>query len=106
MPVSGSTQTVLSWALKIEGAREEVRFVDHFGNDTRLISVEGEPRTIAIEASGEVETYNKAGVIGIHRGFAPLWLILGGCAGFVALAGLLLPGRLRRAPLLAPLPAE
>jgi FSR family fosmidomycin resistance protein-like MFS transporter len=38
--------------------------------------------------------------------FAPLWLILGGCAGFVALAGLLLPGGLRRAPLLAPLPAE
>lgn len=39
-------------------------------------------------------------------GFAPLWLILGGCAGFVALAALLLPGRLRRPPLLAPLPAE
>ena len=38
------TQTVLSWALKIEGAREEVRFTDHFGNDTRLFSVEGEPR--------------------------------------------------------------
>ena len=28
----------------IEGAREEVRFADHFGNDTRLISVEGEPQ--------------------------------------------------------------
>jgi FSR family fosmidomycin resistance protein-like MFS transporter len=38
--------------------------------------------------------------------FATLWLALGGCAGFVALAGLLLPGRLRRAPLLAPQPAE
>src|SRR5204863_7278449 len=36
--------------------------------------------------------------------FAPLWLILGGCAGFVALAGLMLPGGLRRAPLLTPLP--
>ena len=30
--------------------------------------------------------------------FAPLWLILAGCAGFVAVAGLFLPGRLRRAP--------
>jgi MFS transporter, FSR family, fosmidomycin resistance protein len=38
--------------------------------------------------------------------FATLWLALGGCAGFVALAGLFLPGRLRRAPLLAPQPAE
>lgn len=45
-------------------------------------------------------TYDRTG------SFATLWLALGGCAGFVALAGLLLPGRLRRAPLLAPQPAE
>src|SRR5215813_7448681 len=39
--------------------------------------------------------------------FATLWLALGACAGFVALAGLFLPGRLRRAaPLLAAQPAE
>jgi FSR family fosmidomycin resistance protein-like MFS transporter len=38
--------------------------------------------------------------------FAPLWLTLAGCAAFVALAGLFLPGRLRPAPLLAPQPAE
>jgi MFS transporter, FSR family, fosmidomycin resistance protein len=39
--------------------------------------------------------------------FAPLWLVLAGGAGFVAVAGLFLPGRLRRgAPRLAPLPAE
>ena len=38
--------------------------------------------------------------------FAGLWLALGGCAGFVALAGLFLPGRLRGVPVLAPQPAE
>jgi len=38
--------------------------------------------------------------------FTTLWLALGGCAGFVALAGVFLPGRLRRVPLLAPQPAE
>jgi MFS transporter, FSR family, fosmidomycin resistance protein len=38
--------------------------------------------------------------------FATLWLALGGCAGLVALAGLFLPGRLRRAPLLTAQPAE
>jgi len=39
--------------------------------------------------------------------FAPLWLTLAGCAGFVAIAGLFLPRGLRRsAPMLAPLPAE
>jgi len=40
-------------------------------------------------------------------GFAPLWLTLAGCAGFVAVAGLFLPGRRPRAtPILTPLPAE
>ena len=38
--------------------------------------------------------------------FAALWLALGGCAGFVALAALFLPGRLRGVPVLAPQPAE
>ncbi|WP_287092370.1 transglutaminase N-terminal domain-containing protein, partial [Mesorhizobium sp.] len=74
LPVSGPTQTVLSWALTIEGAREEVRFIDHFGNDTRLLSVEGERDFITVEASGEVVTRDTAGVSGPHQGFAPLWL--------------------------------
>jgi transglutaminase-like putative cysteine protease len=74
LPASGPTQTVLSWALNIEGAREEVRFVDHFGNDTRLLSVEGERDFITVEAAGEVVTRDTSGVSGPHRGFAPLWL--------------------------------
>jgi transglutaminase-like putative cysteine protease len=74
LPCSGATQKVIAWSVTIAGAREEVRFSDHFDNDTRLISLEGEPRVISIEAAGEVETYNKAGVTGFHRGFAPLWL--------------------------------
>ena len=76
MPCSGATQKVSAWKLTIEGAREEVRFADHFGNDTRLISLDGEPQVIAIEATGEVETFDKAGVTGSHRGFAPLWLFM------------------------------
>ncbi|MER9014537.1 transglutaminase family protein [Mesorhizobium sp. M0898] len=74
LPVNGRTQTVLSWALRIEGAREEVRFTDHFGNDTRLLSVEGERDFITVEAAGEVVTRDTAGVCGPHQGFAPLWL--------------------------------
>src|SRR5271166_5222264 len=38
--------------------------------------------------------------------FAPLWWVLAGCAAFVAAAGMFLPGRLRRAPVLATLAAE
>ncbi|RWA67585.1 MAG: transglutaminase family protein [Mesorhizobium sp.] len=74
LPVSGPTQTVASWAIKIDGAREEVRFTDHFGNDTRLVSAEGGHHTITVEAAGEVTTRDTAGVSGPHYGFAPLWL--------------------------------
>ncbi|WP_040587024.1 transglutaminase family protein [Allomesorhizobium alhagi] len=74
MPNGGACQSVQSWSLNIEGAREEVRFTDQFGNDTRLVSMEGEPHIVSVEAAGEVLTHNKAGVTGAHQGFAPLWL--------------------------------
>lgn len=74
LPVNGHTQTVLSWSLAIDGAREEVRFSDQFGNDTRLVSVEGERTFITVEASGEVITRDTSGISGQHHGFAPLWL--------------------------------
>jgi transglutaminase-like putative cysteine protease len=74
MPVNGPTQQVDSWNLNVEGAREEVRFKDHFDNDTRLISVEGDPHRIVVEVAGEVETKDTAGVYGTQYGFAPLWL--------------------------------
>jgi transglutaminase-like putative cysteine protease len=73
-PASGALQAVRSWNLAVEGAREEVRFADQFGNDTRLLSVEGAPHAIVVEASGEVETQDRAGVSGPHAGFAPFWL--------------------------------
>lgn len=73
-PQSGRTQTVVSWEIKVDGAREELRYIDGFGNETRLLTIEGEPRSIAIIASGEVDTIDTAGVTGPHRGFAPMWL--------------------------------
>ena len=70
VPRGGTTQTVHTWSLKVEGASEEVRFVDHFGNDTRLVSIEGEPRRrSASRPGGEVETFDTAGVIGAHQRF-------------------------------------
>ncbi len=74
MPRGGKTQTVHSWSLKVTGATDEARFIDHFENDTRLVSVAGDVTMIEIDAWGEVETFDTAGVSGEHRGFAPLWL--------------------------------
>lgn len=76
VPLTCQTQTIGNWSLAIEGAKEELRYVDHFGNDTRLVSVTGEPHVVAVTASGEVETHDKAGVYGPGKGFAPLWLFL------------------------------
>lgn len=74
VPQPSRTQSVEAWELEMTGAVEEVRFLDQFGNDTRLISVAGEPHEIGITARGEVETRDTAGVTGPHTGFAPLWL--------------------------------
>lgn len=74
VPLDGPTQRIAGWSLNIEGATQEVRFSDHFGNDTRLVSVQGEPHRISIQAEGEVDTEDTAGIVGPHRGFAPLWL--------------------------------
>ena len=76
VPLNGPTQSVANWTLAVDGATEEVRYVDHFGNDTRLVSVSGAPHTVTITASGEVDTQDKAGVYGPGRGFTPLWLYL------------------------------
>jgi transglutaminase-like putative cysteine protease len=76
VPLDGPLQTVTRWDLAIDGAREEVRYRDHFGNDTRLVSLSGGASQVAVTASGEVETYDKAGVFGPGKGFAPLWLYL------------------------------
>lgn len=74
IPYNNATQTVRSWQLSTKGVKEQVRFTDQFVNETLLVSIEGEPRMIVLEAKGEVETHDTAGIIGKHRGFAPLWL--------------------------------
>lgn len=76
VPRDGDTQRVLDWAVTIDGATEEVRFLDQFGNDTRLLGIAPGPQHLTVLAQGTVETRDGAGVAGPHRGFAPLWLYL------------------------------
>ena len=73
-PKDGPTQKVESWSVKVEGAREEVRFVDHLGNHTQLVSAQGAPHSIGIVAEGTVETRGTSGIYGRDSSFAPLWL--------------------------------
>lgn len=73
-PQSGETQIVRNWRIEIEGATEEVRFSDAYGNQTRLIGIEGGGTPVAVLAAGLVETRDGAGMSGEHQGFVPLWL--------------------------------
>ncbi len=71
---SGPTQTVSSWSLEIEGAREEVRFRDHFGNDTRLVSMEGRPTGRGRRGQRRRADDQHGGRLRPHQGMEPLWL--------------------------------
>ena len=73
-PKTGPGQTVLNWKTSVEGADIEVSFDDQYQNRTELVSTNGGQHLIRITAEGEVDTEDKAGVLGPHTAFTPLWL--------------------------------
>nr|WP_316655379.1 transglutaminase family protein [uncultured Gellertiella sp.] len=75
-PLSGPGQKVISWSLRMDHASQQASFIDHFGNRTELWSTVEQPKETFIIAEGEIETEDRAGVVGAHGGFCPLWLFL------------------------------
>lgn len=73
VPQSDASQDVLSWDVTIDGANREVTYRDHFGNETWLLSAQGDPHTITITAEGAVSTADTAGIRAAGKGPAPLW---------------------------------
>ncbi|WP_417417093.1 transglutaminase family protein [Hoeflea sp.] len=73
-PQDSPLQTVNSWAMQVEGGIVEAQYTDHFGNVVELVSASRDTEAIKVVASGIVETYDKIGVSGPHRGYMPLWL--------------------------------
>ena len=74
IPTEGHSQRVLDWSLKVSGATEEAGYTDGFGNVTRLFSVDPGETVLSATATGVVETVDRSGVSGPHRGYTPLWL--------------------------------
>lgn len=72
-PHTDSGQTVLDWALNIEGGRRELEFRDHHGNLVDLVSIDPDQHQLHIRCEGKVETADLAGIVGRHEGPAPLW---------------------------------
>jgi len=73
-PKSRVGQTVLRWKHVIEGGRIEAEYEDHNANWVQLISLDPGAKALTIASEGEVDVEDRAGVIGLHRGFTPLWL--------------------------------
>ena len=72
-PLSDSVQRVLAWRLTVDGGRIEAEFTDQHGNRVSLASFDAGIHKFCVHCEGEVETESRAGVIGPHRGPAPLW---------------------------------
>lgn len=75
-PKTGNGQQVVSWRTKITGGRKEVSFTDHHNNLTELISFDKDAQLVELLSEGVVEIDDTNGIVGKHRGPAPLWLYL------------------------------
>ena len=75
-PRSGPSQEVRHWDLAVEGGTVEVRYDDHWGGRVALVSVAPGAEGLTLRATGEVATLREDGVVGRHRGPAPIWAFL------------------------------
>lgn len=72
-PTDSVLQKVLNWDLSVEGGTVETEHTDHYGNHVNLICAGEGTQSLAITVTGEVETEDKAGILGRVYGRAPLW---------------------------------
>jgi transglutaminase-like putative cysteine protease len=63
-PSDNRSQKVLSWAVEAEGIENAATYVDGFGNRIHLITHSKPYETLSITAAGEVETYDRDGMVG------------------------------------------
>ena len=72
-PKERASQKIIDWAVEAEGGTVELQFEDQHMNSVMLVVFEDEQQEIIIKCTGNVETTNRTGVMGEHRGYAPLW---------------------------------
>lgn len=73
-PKTAHQQWVLNWETQVTGAAKEAMFEDHHNNVTELIRFDKGTTEVVVTSQGEVELNDTNGIIGRHRGPAPLWL--------------------------------
>ncbi|NNE51719.1 MAG: transglutaminase family protein [Sulfitobacter sp.] len=72
-PSNSALQTVQAWDMKVEGGTLEADYIDHHGNQVDLVCADEGAQALTITVEGEVETHDRAGVLGPVYGRAPLW---------------------------------
>ncbi|RYG91716.1 transglutaminase family protein [Loktanella sp. IMCC34160] len=75
-PKSTAQQTVVDWQTNVQGGRKELSFEDHHNNTVELVSMDRGVVELDIVSDGTVDLTETHGVVGPHRGPAPLWLYL------------------------------
>lgn len=76
-PKDRAGQKVLQWQLMVTGGVKQLDFLDHHANHVDLVSINGGDREIVLTCQGLVETEDRAGVVGAHGGYLPLWYFCG-----------------------------
>jgi len=75
-PKSTPQQSVLDWSTEVQGGVKELAFEDHHNNRVELISFDRDTTEISVMSKGRVALIDTHGVVGRHRGPAPLWFYL------------------------------
>ena len=76
-PKETQGQKIVRWSMEYEGAHEQFSYDDQNHNHVTLVSVDEGVKEVLVTCMGQVETEDKAGVIGHHAGHLPLWAFLG-----------------------------
>lgn len=75
-PKSTPQQSVLDWSTEVQGGVKELAFEDHHNNRVELISFNRDTTEISVISRGRVALSDTHGVVGRHRGPAPMWFYL------------------------------
>ena len=72
-PRSSPMQSIVSWNMSLEGAKQELSFSDQHTNHVILTSIEPGQTEMTIMCEGEIDTHETHGVLGFEVQYAPLW---------------------------------
>ena len=71
-PATQFGQRVISWNVEIDGGQKELSYIDEYNNKVDLLSITNNTSNISIKCSGEIETTDTNGIIGLHDELVPL----------------------------------